>query len=195
MKRLALMTLAGMMLLNVAGCSSTSTSSTTVTSSVTDENGNTTTTTKTTTTDENGNTTTDTTVTTDSLDSEGESGENEAERRKLWESSFSGGAIGTNESGDTCYLALDNIEDATFAAMILEPSDTSDLLFMIGDISADENDLNHLEDMDTDTYIDFTFVDPDNSDADFAIKFQDGDVFQMKLVDQKTIVDSMMPLV
>ncbi len=237
MKRFEAILLAAVVLAGVTGCTSTSTSESTTTVSVTDENGVTTTETTTTKTDENGVTTVEKTVTdengnvvnvTEEADENGEaaaesgtsdSGETEvrnevaetvedldeelveaetdesdAERREVWESSFTSGAEGSNENGDRCFIAFDSLEDFTFGAVLFLPADGTDPIFLIGSVESD-GETTSLIDMETEDVLEFTYGDGSLPGSDFSIIYADGDTYDMQYVDKSVIIDDMMSYV
>ena len=187
--------LAVVMVFALTGCetSSTHTSSTTVTTSVTDENGNTTTNTMTSVTDADGNTTT-TNTTTESGGSL--SGEDAEASESDWDelagrmySLYDIGAEGTNEAGDTFYYAFSE-DEGDMAALIIVSADGMNYWGREGTVEPVEDHVVLRSDsMGDETPYVFSEVDEDGY---FTITFlSDGDIAQMQLVDQDTIIADM----
>lgn len=187
--------LAAVMVFALTGCetSSTHTSSTTVTTSVTGENGNTTTNTMTSVTDAYGNTTT-TNTTTESGGSL--SGEDAEASESDWDelagrmySLYDIGAEGTNEAGDTFYYAFSE-DEGDMAALIIVSADGMNYWGREGAVEPMEDHVVLRSDsMGDETPYVFSEVDEDGY---FTITFlSDGDIARMQLVDQDTIIADM----
>lgn len=187
--------LAAVMVFALTGCetSSTHTSSTTVTTSVTDENGNTTTNTMTSVTDADGNTTT-TNTTTESGGSL--SGEDAEASESDWDelagrmySLYDIGAEGTNEAGDTFYYAFSE-DEGDMAALIIVSADGMNYWGREGAVEPmEDNVVLRSDSMGDETPYVFSEVDEDGY---FTITFlSDGDIARMQLVDQDTIIADM----
>ena len=183
------------MVFALTGCetSSTHTSSTTVTTSVTGENGNTTTNTMTSVTDAYGNTTT-TNTTTESGGSL--SGEDAEASESDWDelagrmySLYDIGAEGTNEAGDTFYYAFSE-DEGDMAALIIVSADGMNYWGREGAVEPMEDHVVLRSDsMGDETPYVFSEVDEDGY---FTITFlSDGDIARMQLVDQDTIIADM----
>ena len=184
--------LAVVMAFALTGCETTSSS--TVTTSVTDENGITTTNTTTTVTDEDGITTTDTTTTVTDEDGNPITDAAEAEvSEDDWDdaiermySLYDIGAEGVNEAGDKFYYAFsEGGSDA--AALVIVTADGMNYWGREGTAEfVDDHVVLHSNSMGDDTPYVFSEVDDNNC---FTITFLgDGDVAQMQLVDQDTII-------
>ena len=187
--------LAAVMVFALTGCetSSTHTSSTTVTTRVTDENGNTTTNTMTSVTDADGNTTT-TNTTTESGGSL--SGEDAEASESDWDelagrmySLYDIGAEGTNEAGDTFYYAFSE-DEGDMAALIIVSADGMNYWGREGAVEPmEDNVVLRSDSMGDETPYVFSEVDEDGY---FTITFlSDGDIARMQLVDQDTIIADM----
>ena len=182
------------MVFALTGCetSSTHTSSTTVTTSVTDENGNTTTNTMTSVTDADGNTTTNTTTESGGSLSGEDAEASESDWDELAERMYSLydiGAEGTNEAGDTFYYAFSE-DEGDMAALIIVSADGMNYWGREGTVEPVEDHVVLRSDsMGDETPYVFSEVDENGY---FTITFlSDGDVARMQLVDQDAIIADM----
>ena len=167
------------LLFALAGCSVSSSSSSTVTTSVTNSDGETTTTTTST---ENGVTTTDTTVTQDPTG-----------LRATWHDLFFEGAEGvSDDTGECVYFAYDDMDALSYGAvMILNQEQTELLNYDLGDVYETEDGY-IIEDVEGETEMPFALSDFD--DDGFVMTFNDGDAVYMHYTDQETIIDDMISI-
>ena len=165
----------------LCACSVSTSSSTTTTFSTTDSSGNTTTTTTTT---ENGVTTTDT-ITSSEDDPTG--------LRAKWHELFTGGAEGVSSNGDYVYFIYDNLDDVTYAGIMILSSDQSELeVYDLGEVQVEDD---HFVIIDVEGETTLPFYLPDTPvENGFEIAFKDGDVAQMRFVDIDTIIDDMVSI-
>ena len=172
--------LAVVMVFALTGCetSSTHTSSTTVTTSVTDADGNTTTT----------NTTTESGGSLSGEDAEASESDWDELAGRMY-SLYDIGAEGTNEAGDTFYYAFSE-DEGDMAALIIVSADGMNYWGREGAVEPMEDHVVLRSDfMGDETPYVFSEVDENGY---FTITFlSDGDVAQMQLVDQDTIIADM----
>ncbi|MCR5109206.1 MAG: hypothetical protein K6B28_13710 [Lachnospiraceae bacterium] len=178
------------------GCSHSSTSTTTFSTSVTDENGETTTKTTTTTVEDGNKTTEESTVVTDAdgvtLSEDGFVANNDnVDIRKIWYDTFNYGAEGVSENGDTILMAYDDT-DLGYAAMMVIDQDDYLTLYGYGEVE-DEGDQYVIYDVDGDMTV--PFVISESNDDYMVFEFQDGDKAQMYYLDQETIIEKMVSIV
>ena len=168
---------------------------------MTDESGETRTTTTTTTT-ENGVKTTETTETVEGPETEETETSEEPEqgrvtsenRRDVWAEMFSGGAEGTNEDGDICFMAWDNADDIHYAAiMILNAERTELLVYDLGEVVVEDDDWAVINDVEGEENLPFSLPETD-LEENFALEFKDGDIFTMDFVDTDVILDDMVSI-
>lgn len=185
MKRLLTVMLGVMMLLTVCGCSVSSTSTTTFSTSVTDENGKTTTNSTTNTTMiENGTVSSDTLVTSD---------DDPTGLRNKWHELFSQGAEGVSEKGNQIYFIYDDPEGIGYAAIMVlnEAGDTLEI-YDFGEVQAVDGKPTII---DVDGEETFPFMISEKEvEGGFEMLFQDGDKAQMQIVDLDTIIDHMISI-
>ena len=212
-KGLAAMLMAALMLAALSGCqvSSSSSTTTTVSTSVTDENGNTTTNTTTTETGVTAgsdginttSTTTKETTTTPADDGaqaqpaadQQSAGADSADAGKEYADSlrdtYNQGAEGTCDSGEKVYYAFNDGTSDVY--MVIISADGQNFTGRAGTLYSDDEKL-VIQSEQMGDEIEFTASDVDEQ-GNFSITFLgDGDVAQMHLVDQDTIVTDMVAL-
>jgi len=198
------------MLVALSGCqvSSSSSSTTTVSTSVTDENGNTTTNTTTTETgvtagSDGINTTSSTTKETtttpadqaqpaDNQQSAGaDSADAEKEYAESLRSTYNQGAEGTCDSGEKVYYAFNDGTSDVY--MVIISADGQNFTGRAGTLYSDDEKL-VIQSEQMGDEIDFKASEVDEQ-GNFTLTFlNDGDVAQMHMVDQDTIVKDMVAL-
>ena len=209
-KGLAAMLMAALMLVALSGCqvSSSSSSTTTVSTSVTDENGNTTTNTTTTETgvtagsdgiNTTSSTTRETTTTpadqaqpADNQPSAGaDSADAEKEYAESLRSTYNQGAEGTCDSGEKVYYAFNDGTSDVY--MVIISADGQNFSGRAGTLYSDDEKL-VIQSEQMGDEIDFKASEVDEQ-GNFTLTFlNDGDVAQMHMVDQDTIVKDMVAL-
>ena len=190
--------LAAGLALSIMGCSTSSTSTSSVTTSFTDENGETTTHTVTT-TEEDGNVNTEESTTvekdTDGVDvsSTGEyvAEESIEELKSYWQEQFHYGVEGVTNGGDTVYFAYDKGPEPSFGAMMILQDDTL-TSYNYGQIT-DEGDYYVITDVDGQTELRFTVTASEGNTM--TVTFSDGDVGELEYVDQDVIIDDMLGII
>lgn len=177
-------TLALLLMFVLCGCS-VETSSTTTTTTSTTVNGETTTTTTTTeTTNGTSETSTDTITATE---------DDPTGLRAKWTEYFSEGAEGVSVDDYNVYMAYNDPESITSAAIMILNTDNSEMLtYLIGDVVA-EDDHYKIVDVDGDEELPFWLTDT-QIDNGFEIRFKDDDTVALGFVDQATIIDHMISL-
>ena len=163
-----------------------STSTTTVTTSESDVNGSTTTVT-TSKTDENGETTTETVTSGTDV-----SGDSSDDLSTVMAQKFFGGAEGVSKDGDKIFLAYDDAETFSYAAIAIVTDDGQTLFAREGDIVSDDDWMYIVSDEYGDQ-IPFSLSDAEN-EQDFVMSFKDGDSAVMTLVDPETVISDMIAL-
>ena len=198
-KRIFTFLLAATMAFPLAGCTSESTSTSTVTTSVTDENGTTTETT-TTRSNENGEETVEETTTVTDADGNESSetivatADDPTGLRKVWDEYFNEGAEGQTEQGEHVYFIFD--EGETFSAgamMILNNEEDTLLSYDFGNITVDDDGWWQIEDVEGEDVMPFVITSAENEKY-FEIEFQDGDYAKMYYVSKEKIIDDMITI-
>lgn len=192
-KKLLALILAAFMVFSLCACevSSEHTSTTTVTTSKTDADGNTTTQTVTNeigvVADQDGiHTVNETTsdVTTSVAGSMAEA----FPPKEDWYDTFTAGGEGTNEDGDAFYFAYDDAENVTYAMLLIQFAD-GDIMVRNGKVLDDEDYGGvMIYDEDVDKSIPFEFAEAEEENG-FAIHFLANDTtVTFEIVDQDTII-------
>lgn len=207
-KKIIALLLGACLIIALAGCSVSHSSSSTSTVSST-VNGETTTTTTTT---ENGETHTETTTTTadgtTTTTVDGQVVENTeaapaAEAadpsdptglRADWHKTFTGGAEGTSaDNGDKFYFIFDNPDSISLAGMMVTTPDGKTLsVYDYGNVLKDENGKPYIEDVEGENTLPFDLVET-NEDG-FVFSFKNGVQTQFNFVDLDTIINDMITI-
>ena len=113
--------------------------------------------------------------------------------RADWERVFSVGAEGRNDAGEYFLLAIDDPDDITYVAFMIMSADLKTLeLYVLGEVIPAGDGGFVIVDDHSDMTVPFTLADTDDG---FEMGFQDGDVAEMYLVSQETILDDMLSVV
>ncbi len=200
-KKSAAVLLAGVLTaLSLTGCSSSSTSTTTFTTSVTDENGETTTHTTTTTTEDGETATEEKTTTT----AEGKAAEYDEDvpyeydeddlptLRDEWAGYFEYGAEGKTNEDEMVYFTYDDPDNMTQAALMIVNSDNILTLYDIGPVKRD-GDYYVIEDLDGD--VELPFLVTAAEDDYFEMTFQDESYAELYYVEKDTIINDMCSII
>ncbi len=200
-KKSAAVLLAGVLTaLSLTGCSSASTSTTTFTTSVTDENGETTTHTTTTTTEDGETATEEKTTTT----AEGKAAEYDEDvpyeydeddlptLRDEWAGYFEYGAEGKTNEDEMVYFTYDDPDNMTQAALMIVNSDNILTLYDIGPVKMD-GDYYVIEDLDGD--VELPFLVTAAEDDYFEMTFQDESYAELYYVEKDTIINDMCSII
>ena len=188
-KKTVALILAAVMLFALTACSASSSSSSTTTIS-------------TTVTDADGNIKTNTVVNeigvsagTDGLQYKNDTNTYEFEENEeysgddAWYNTFSGGAEGVSEEGQSIYFAYDDLDDICYAMFVFVSPDESECYWRNGGIVwDDEYEANALYDEDVDVLIPFEISDSDEENAIIVNFLVAGDVVTMDVVPQDVII-------
>lgn len=185
--------LAVVMVFALTACSVSSSSTSTVSTSVTDSEGNTTTHTTTTEAGPDGVTTTNETTTETSTTPDEDTSEDSLptaeELAEAWHERYIGGAHGTSKDGDEIYFAFDDLNTLSSAYLMDITEEGTKLSAYEGDVYEDEDGL-ILEDDNLGRSVRFTLT--DNGDDTLLMTFLgDGDEVTLTVVDEDTIIDQM----
>ena len=111
-----------------------------------------------------------------------------------WEACFFGGAEGQSESGERVFLAYDELESMSAAALILLDAEGGEILnYVLGEVER-EGDTWRILDVEEDVSLPFTILKTEREDG-FSLRFKDGDTAAMRLVDADRIIADMLAIV
>ena len=111
-----------------------------------------------------------------------------------WEACFFGGAEGQSESGEHVFLAYDELESMSAAALILLNAEGDEILnYVLGEVET-EGDSRRILDVEEDVSLPFTILETEREDG-FDLRFKDGDTAAMRIVDSDRIIADMLAIV
>ena len=111
-----------------------------------------------------------------------------------WRACFFGGAEGQSESGERVYLAYDELESMSAAALILLNAEGDEILnYVLGEVET-EGDSRRILDVEEDVSLPFTILETEREDG-FDLRFKDGDTAAMRIVDSDRIIADMLAIV
>ena len=185
MKKVLALFLAAFMLFAMSACgvSSSSTSTTTITTTKTDADGHTTTNTI---TNEIG-----VSAGTDGIQTKNETTEefDEYSAEDIWYDTFSAGAEGVNDDGESFYFAYDDPDEFTYGMLVMISADGSECHVRNGDIVwYEETESSAIYDDELEILIPFEISDSDEENAFTMTFLADDDVVIMYYVDQDIII-------
>ena len=185
MKKVLALFLAAFMLfaLSACGVSSSSTTTTTITTTKTDADGHTTTNTI---TNEIG-----VSAGTDGIQTKNETTEefDEYSAEDIWYDTFSAGAEGVNDDGESFYFAYDDPDEFTYGMLVMISADGSECHVRNGDIVwYEETESSAIYDDELEILIPFEISDSDEENAFTMTFLADDDVVTMYYVDQDIII-------
>ena len=96
-----------------------------------------------------------------------------------WRACFFGGAEGQSESGERVFLAYDELESMSAAALILLDAEGGEILnYVLGEVET-EGDSRRILDVEEDVSLPFTILDT-GEETGFSLRFKDGDTAAMR---------------
>ena len=111
-----------------------------------------------------------------------------------WRACFFGGAEGQSESGERVYLAYDELESMSAAALILLDAEGGEILnYVLGEVET-EGDSRRILDVEEDVSLPFTILDTGGENG-FSLRFKDGDTAAMRIVESDEIIADMMAII
>ena len=111
-----------------------------------------------------------------------------------WRACFFGGAEGQSESGERVYLAYDELESMSAAALIRLDAEGGEILnYVLGEVET-EGDSRRILDVEEDVSLPFTIVDTGDENG-FSLRFKDGDTAAMRMVEPDEIIADMMAII
>ena len=111
-----------------------------------------------------------------------------------WRACFFGGAEGQSESGERVFLAYDELESMSAAALILLDAEGDEILnYVLGEVET-EGDSRRILDVEEDVSLPFTILDT-GEETGFSLRFKDGDTAVMRFVDPDRIIADMMAII
>ena len=188
MKKVLALVLAAVMLfaLSACGVSSSSTTTTTITTTKTDADGHTTTNTI---TNEIG-----VSAGTDGIQTKNETTEefdeyDEYSADDVWYDTFSEGAEGVNDDGESFYFAYDDPDELTYGMLVMISADGTECHVRNGDIVwYEDTDSSAIYDKELEVLIPFEISDSDEENAFTMTFLADDDAVTMYYVDQDVII-------
>ncbi|MBQ3662977.1 MAG: hypothetical protein II914_02470 [Clostridia bacterium] len=186
MKKILVLALAAVLLIAMTACKVTnySTSTSTLTTSVTDAEGNT----KTNTVEVSSGTDgvqVKNETTTETPDEKAENAVPED-----WYDTFSGGAEGTDADGEDIYFAYDDPNDIKYAMLVTVSPDKTECHVRNGEVIwNEETESSAIYDKDLDVLIPFEISESDEDDTFIMTFLVDNDVVTMRVVEQDVIIN------
>ncbi len=110
-----------------------------------------------------------------------------------WRELFHAGGEGVSESGRSCFLAFDSLDELTHAAQFVLSPDQSEVLSFVSGSVALEDGWYVIKGDDSASCIPFRFSETAVEDG-FELLFQDGDSVMMSEVDGDTIILDMLSI-
>ena len=114
--------------------------------------------------------------------------------RSKWTELFSCGAEGKSPEGEIVFMAMDDPEDITYAAIMVLDEEMTELRdYILGSVLIDEEGVPYIEDVEGEELLPFTITDTEVEDG-FEMQFRVGSPITMYFVDQETIIDDMISI-
>ena len=131
----------------------------------------------------------DTAETTDDYDPNDPSG-----LRAKWAELFTGGAEGQNADGDRFLYAYDDVNEPTFASMVIVTEGGTKLdAYYIGEVAATDEGF-EITDLESGNGLPYGYADSENEET-YCLTFKDGDIAEVTPVDVDTIINDMAAIV
>ena len=114
--------------------------------------------------------------------------------RAKWAELFTGGAEGQNMDGDRFYYAFDDVDEPTFASMVIVTEGGTKLdAYYIGDVTVEDGWF-MITDVESENRLPYAYADSENKD-NYCLTFTDDDVAEVTPVDKDTIINDMAAVV